>query len=164
MAEVSSHFAHEKSYKETTVGVVTEDRTYIKQTSLQDGLFGIMGLIMATSGCPHMAFLKPMARFHLPFSNTNETIVRSLSIYLLTQYFSFTKGKVPDLKLDRLEEFYGQVNLVNQGIISRIRTMAKGDAGQNAIVILDGFASMLALEKSSNFSEIEALITFKNSY
>lgn len=163
IAQVASHFSEDKSYKETLIKVITSERTYMKEGKLQTGLFSILGLMMPTSGCPHMAFLKPMARFHMPFSSAYETLIRSLSMHLLKQFCVFKKGEKFDFNLDRLEENYKKVNLVNQGIISRIRSMAKGDASQNAIVVLDGFASFLELEKSSNFSELEELITFKNS-
>ena len=155
---IVSHFANDRSYAQTTVGVITQDRTYLKTASLQEGLFGILGLVMATSGCPHMNFLKPMARFHMPFASINETLIRTLSIYLLKQYFQHKKELPADWNLDQLEAKYQNVNTVNRGIIARIRTMAQGDADQNAIVVLDGFAMMLAVEKSNNFSEIEALV------
>ena len=164
IADVASHFSKDKSHKEFQIKVVTAERTYLKNAKLQTGLFSILGLLMPTSGCPRMSFLKPMARFHMPFSNANETLIRSLSMHLLTQFCLYKKGDKADYNLDLLEENYKQVNIVNLGIISRIRSMAKGDASQNAIVILDGFASFLELEKSSQFSELEDLILFKNSY
>ena len=66
-------FKDTTSFKKTAVYVETKDRAYVKKCSVQEGLFPIFGLIMATSGCPHMEFLKPLARFHLPFSNVEET-------------------------------------------------------------------------------------------
>ncbi len=164
IADVASHFSEDKSHKECLIKVITAERTYIKEAKLQTGLFSILGLLMPTSGCPRMSFLKPMARFHMPFSSANETLVRSLSMHLLTQFCLYKKGEKADYNLDLLEENYKQVNVINQGMISRIRSMAKGDASQNAIVILDGFASFLELEKTSQFSELENLIIFKNSY
>lgn len=164
IADVASHFSEDKSHKEYQIKVVTAERTYIKEAKIQTGLFSIFGLLMPTSGCPRMSFLKPMARFHMPFSSANETLVRSLSMHLLTQFCLYKKGEKVNYNLDLLEENYKQVNVINQGIISRIRLMAKGDASQNAIVILDGFASFLELEKTSQFSELENLIIFKNSY
>lgn len=83
--------------------MTTEDRAYLKVASLQEGLQGIFGLIMATSGCPHMDFLKPMARFHMPFSSSIETMVRTTSLYLLKQYFNLKDGKPADFLLKGLE-------------------------------------------------------------
>jgi len=101
---------------------------------------------MATSGCPHMDFLKPMARYHLPFSTAEETIVRTSSLYLLTQYFKEGSGGEPDYKLAGLENLYEQVSKVNLGIIERIRSRsASGDTNANSIVILNSFAQILSL-------------------
>lgn len=162
LSHVATSFKGEKSYRETTVGVLTEDRSYFKKVPLQDGLFGIFGLIMATSGCPHMYWFKPMARHHLPFSTSDETIIRSLSMYLINQYFLFQKGGSPDWKLDTLKKFYDQVQRVNSGIIERIRTITTGDADENAIIILDSFGQLLSIEMSNNFSEIEELVSYEH--
>jgi hypothetical protein len=42
---------------------------------------------VATSGCRYTAYFKPMARFHLPFANEEETAYRAISMYLLSQRF-----------------------------------------------------------------------------
>ena len=56
-------------------------------------VFSLIGIYMVTSGCPIMDKLRPMARFHLPFASTEETIYRAISTYLLGQYFLEQKGK-----------------------------------------------------------------------
>ena len=48
--------------------VTTTDRFVAQDTSAQKGISSMMGLIIATSGCPHTAFLRPMARFHQPLA------------------------------------------------------------------------------------------------
>jgi hypothetical protein len=101
---------------------------------------------MATSGCPHMDFLKPMARYHLPFSTAEETIVRTSSLYLLTQYFKEDSGDEADYRLAYLGELYEQVSKVNEGIIQRIRSRsASGDTNANSIITLNSFAQILSL-------------------
>jgi len=154
LKSVASHFAGEKSFKEATISVSTRERVYVKKASLQEGLQGIFGLIMATSGCPHMDFLRPMARFHLPFATYVETMVRSISFYLMKQYFLIKDGKQSNLDLKGLEDGYAQVAKVNQGIVERIRGVSKGDADQNAMVILDGFAQLLTMEIKGNMNEV----------
>jgi len=74
------YFKNAPSFEKAEVYVETPERTYYKNTSLQDGLFSIFGVIMATSGCPPLDFLRPMARFHLPFSTLEETMIRSSSM------------------------------------------------------------------------------------
>jgi hypothetical protein len=151
---VAVHFANDKSFIETKIQVTTDERTYVKMASLQEGLQGIFGLIMATSGCPHMDFLKPMARFHMPFSSDIETMVRTTSLYLLRQYFNLKDGKPADFLLKGLEENYLNVTLVNQGIVERIRGMSAGDADRNALVLLDCFASVMSMEMSGDMGDV----------
>jgi hypothetical protein len=150
-------FKDKASVSEATVTVTTEERTYVKQLPLQRGIFGIFGLVMATSSCPYMDFLKPMARFHLPFSTAEETIVRSVSMYLLRQYFVAKRGEQPDLGLEQLETHYENIQKVNDGILERIKGVVKNDADLNALIILQGFADLLTMAISKDLSKIEPL-------
>ncbi len=158
LGKVARKFAEVKSYDETKVAVVTADRTYLKDTSTQEGLQGIFGLIMATCECPYLKFLRPMARFHLPFATSTETMVRSLSYYLLKRYFEKT-GDAKEVKIDLglLTKKYEDVQIVNQHLVERIRSLGKGDADMNAIVILDSFAMLLNMQISGNFADLRPL-------
>ena len=120
-----------------------------------EGLSAIFGVIMATSDCPIMNFLKPMARFHLPFSSVEETTVRTTSIYLLGQYFRYKDRS--DIKKDfkTLENHYAQVRLVNEGIIKRISSVSKQDADKNAIVTLHSLSLFLSMEIDYSLSSLE---------
>jgi hypothetical protein len=75
-----------------------------------------MGLIMATSGCPSLSYLKPMARFHLPLATAEETVYIATSMYLLAQYFLQKEGHKADLNLEGLLEIYHNIELINQAI------------------------------------------------
>jgi len=75
------------SYDEVNVIVTTPERIISSDTTLQRAISSLLGLVIATSPCPHTEFLKPMARFHLPFASEDETIYRTTSMYLLAQYF-----------------------------------------------------------------------------
>jgi len=140
------------------ITVVTEERGYFKEAPAQRGLSSILGVIMATSGCPIMNFLKPMARFHLPFSTSDETIIRSTSMYLLTQYFIAKKGSKPDISLDKLNRAYGDVQQVNIGMCKRIATVVKKtDATSNAVIILDTFSQLLGMEIDNKLDSMQSL-------
>jgi hypothetical protein len=155
-------FKDELSHSLCTVKVVSEEREYRKQVTVQTGVYGIFGLIMATSGCPHFSFLKPMAHFHLPFSSVEETIIRVISSYLATQYFRWKRGDNPDWKLDALPGLYANIQRVNEGIIQRLRSLTKsGDADTNALAILDAFAAMLSLEIQEEFKSYETIFIGK---
>lgn len=152
------HFKDTKSMWRGTVKVTSENRHYTKETDLQTGLFGIFGLIMATSGCPYMELMKPMARFHLPFATVEETMVRSTSMYMLRQYFIAKDGGTPDYEMKELEKTYENLNKVNYGIIHRIRSIGKGDSESNAVMILDCFAQLLSMEINNDLKGLRALV------
>jgi hypothetical protein len=57
------------SYDTVRVNVESEERTVTATLSAQQALASLMGLVMASSGCPRTAVFRPMARFHLPFSS-----------------------------------------------------------------------------------------------
>ena len=120
-----------------------KDREYFKRLSLQSALSSAIGLYMATSGCPRMNFLKPMAKYHLPFASLNETIYRSVSTYLLLQYFRKKKGQEPDWDLKDLNKAYATITVLNLAIVDRIRKASQKDANYNALIILDIFAKMV---------------------
>ncbi|MBT3981736.1 MAG: hypothetical protein HOE90_10310 [Bacteriovoracaceae bacterium] len=140
------------SFEKTDVYVETPERTYYKKTSLQDGLFSVFGVVMATSGCPHLDFLRPMARFHLPFATLDETMIRTCTNFLMLEYF---KDPNLPLKLSGIQLFYEEVQKVNSGILERVRSIAKEDAGKNALVILNTFAQMIDIELNSNMESLK---------
>lgn len=157
IAELVNEFRDAISSDNCMVQCITPERIYLKKTAIQEGLFSILGIIMATSNCPIMNFFKPMARFHLPFSTLDETIFRSTSIYLLRQYFEYKRGKTPDLELSQLDKHYARVQEVNHGILKRTENVAKKDADKNAIIILNALAQMFAVEIGDGLNSIEYL-------
>lgn len=157
LAPIIEAFQKKVSHENAMVVVFTPERSFAKRTSTQEGLQSLVGLIMATSPCPAMKFLKPMAQFHLPFASLDETMVRSVSMYLLSQYFKEKSGGQGDFTLQELDKSYQNVHWVNEGILARIRTMAQRDAGRNAITILDAFATMVTGKKKSNLDTLARL-------
>ena len=133
------------SYEQVEVTVTTAGRTISKRTSMQKALSSILGLQLATSGCPSLAFLKPLARFHLPFATRLETAYRVASAYMLAQYFRNRGGKVCDMDLEGLRLAYEQIQRVNRSIADRLRNAAEGDANMNALILLDIYAQDLPL-------------------
>jgi hypothetical protein len=162
LASVASDFKNERSFEEVVVEVATAERTYRKDLRLQEGLFGLFGLIMATSECPFLEFLSPMARFHLPFSTLRETMVRSVSFYLLRQYFVAKQGGTPDFELKAFAKLYKDLEKVNLGMANRIRSITNADAEANSIAILDGFGKLLLHQLSTGLQELEQMFTVTN--
>jgi hypothetical protein len=153
--ELVESFKSVFSYHDCTVVCETAERTYSKKTSVMEGLSAIFGVIMATSDCPVMEFLKPMARFHLPFATIEETTMRTASMYLLAQYFKYKDQ--PEIKFDfkTLEKHYARVQQVNEGLLARINSISSEDADKNAIVTLHSLSQFLSMEIDYSLSGLE---------
>ncbi len=140
----------------------TNERTYLKKAPLQQGLSSMIGLCMAASGCPIMAQLRPLVRFHLPFSSDTDTLFRVMSMYLLAQFFMVQKGKTPDFKLGVLSKHYEEIQKLNSAFCKRLQGIKIQDASVNAVVILDCLGSIVSFSVTENkLSEIEPIF---NSY
>lgn len=164
LAELVDTFKDKISYEEVDITVETKERTYYRRASLQVGLFSIYGLIMSTADCPHMDFLKPMARFHLPFSTTEETLFRVTSLFLLRQYFAAQIDGTADFSFRELEALYQNISLINRGMLARIGNLATGDANVNSITILESFAQLLQIDLLFDLSKVRPLfINEKNN-
>jgi hypothetical protein len=138
------------SYDQLHVDITTPQRHVSREASAQKAVSSLMGLIMATSGCPHMEFFKPMARFHLPLASVEETIYRATSMYLLAQYFLQKEGKKADMELEGLKTIYRDIKIINDSMAARLRNISDKDVALNSLVILDIFAQTLpfAIEES----------------
>lgn len=134
-----------RSYDKVRLDVVTEGRHIYHNTTAQKAISSLLGLISAASGCPNTAFFKPMARFHLPLANSNETMYRVISMYLMAQYFRQLEGGAPDMDLTGLIQIYQDVEVVNQYIAKRLASVTVTDSSLNAIVILDLYAKTFPL-------------------
>src|ERR1017187_534969 len=64
LSQIENAFKSRTSFDEVDAVVRTAERHYQKKLPLQRALNSIFGLIMATSECPYMNFMRPMARFH----------------------------------------------------------------------------------------------------
>ncbi|MFO7839851.1 MAG: hypothetical protein R6X08_10200 [Desulfosalsimonadaceae bacterium] len=157
IAELVDNFKDRQSIDACLVKCATPERTCMKETTVQAGLYSILGVVMATSDCPAMSFYKPMARFHLPFSTTKETLFRSASVYLLHQYFEYKHGRKPDMEMEKLGKKLRQVQQVNSGILSRIRGISARDADANALIILDSFSKLFEMDIENSLSSLEYL-------
>ena len=144
--QAATRFRAEASIKQAKVTVTTKERTYFKETSLNNALYSLFGLIMSTTDCAVVNFLKPMARFHLPFASMDETVMRTTSTYLLGQYFAAKHGRVSDYGLEKLDEHYRHLSQLNHAFSKRLSRITSGDAEHNAINVLNNFACMTAFE------------------
>lgn len=147
------------SFEEVALEVTTPERTVHKDTTAQRAVSSLMGLLLAASGCPRLAFLRPMARFHLPLASSEETVYRAASMYLLAQYFRQRRGLPMDLSLAALSELYDDAHRVNMAFAKRLRFAIERDSSLNAVVILDLFARTLPISIDEQLAEVECLFT-----
>ena len=145
------------SHESVFVSVTTEDRTYKKRTTIEEALSSLMGIIMATSGCPVLDHLRPMARFHLPFATPLETSIRSLSMFILAQYL-FNNDTDPssiNISLSDFEKIYAEVNSVNNDFSTRLRAAGENDANLSALTNLDCHATLVSFTIEDTMNEIK---------
>ena len=83
------------SFDTVGVTVVQAERTVHAETTAQQAMSSVLGLIMATAGCPWTDRLRPMARFHLPFASEVETLYRSVSMFLLSLELAGRARRLP---------------------------------------------------------------------
>lgn len=137
--------------------VTTPDRSFSAQLPLARALSSLVGLIMATSGCPRTRFLLPMARFHLPFATDDETLYRAASMYLLGQYYHAKQGHPPDVELDGLAALYRELQVVNTAMTARLKASATESRAAQALVSLDLFSHSLPFDIKSSLARIRRL-------
>jgi len=153
LVHVTKKFSNVVSHETVSISVTTQDRTYKKRTTIDEGLSSLMGVIMVTSGCPVMDYLKPMARFHLPFASPEETTIRTLSMYLMAQYF--LKGNTDSIhvKLEELNKIYSQISVVNNDFSSRLAEAGEKDANLSALSNLDCHATLVTMTIEETLAE-----------
>ncbi|PLX50623.1 MAG: hypothetical protein C0613_03640 [Desulfobulbaceae bacterium] len=157
LVDIVPRFEDIVSFDQVEVVVVRAGRTISEQTTAQRALSSLLGLLFATSGCPHTLFLKPMANFHLPLATEEETVFRAAGTYLLGQYFRRCRGKDADLELAGLKSLYQNLQRVNVAMANRLRTAFSSDSSVNAIIFLDVFAKTLPFVISERLEDIRYL-------
>lgn len=157
LVDIIKRFDGLLSYEKVYVKVVTDERDVSKHTTVQHGMSSLMGLAMATSGCPHTSFFSAMAHFHMPLASVKETIYRAVTSYLLSQYFLRREGKEADFDLTGLTEIYENLQQVNISVANRLRSATESDSTVNAIILLDTFAQSLPIIMNTTLDEIRSM-------
>lgn len=149
------HFGDFYSYEQAKIEIVTDTRTVSATKPLQNGMASLVGLIGATSGCPHLAAFRTMARFHLPFARDDETLYRVFTMYLLGRYLA--DGAAGPEVMDGLIALNEAATQVNRAMADRVRTAFRKDVVVNAVVILDMFAQAVPFVIEDGLDELRTL-------
>jgi hypothetical protein len=157
LVDVVRRFEDLVSYDIIQLTVKTEERIVSQETTAQRAISSLMGLISATSGCPHTVFFRPMARYHLPLASEDETIYRATSMYLLAQYFKKKDGHDPDIDFKELKELYKKIEIVNQNMAKRLKAASDTDSTVNATIFLDVYAKAFPFIIEDSLEDIRHL-------
>jgi hypothetical protein len=139
-----------------TVGVtVTQaERTVYAETTAQQAMSSVLGLIMATAGCPWTDHLRPMARFHLPFASDAETVYRSLCMFLLAREIV---GPQAQQGFAALEDLYANLHVVNRDMSRRLGAATRTDPARNAMALLDSYTTLLPAALDASLVDLKPL-------
>lgn len=152
--KVVEDFSALPAMQKVRVTVTTPARQYFKESSLEEGLRSLMGLLMANCDCPILSKLKPMAYTHLPFASQEEFIIRSVGTYLLRQYFHHHDRQQPDWDLKGLVELNNELQLVNQAMWQRVYSGCEGDSNLKALLSFFAMASSVSFSLEAQLQKL----------
>jgi len=142
------------SFDEVDLEVITPERTITQRVELQRVIGSMVGLVSPTSGCPKTAYMKPMARFHLPLSTEEETLFRVSGMYLLAQHLLGNP-----MNLAGLHDIYEELHVVNKFIASRLKHATESDSSKNAIALLDMYSNLVPMMIEEQLPELRQLFS-----
>ncbi len=157
--EIAKKFEDIISTERADVWVHTKNRSYFKNCDVQEALKSIFGLIMASGNCPILSRLKPLAYFHLPFADLEETLHRLVGTYLIKQRLIYSEGKSePDWDLRGIEKLYKELETVNIHFMNRLRDASSKDATSNALYIFVTLTSLIAMDINSAVKSFDPIV------
>lgn len=140
IADVTATFDDLQSTDLVNTAVEIEGRTLHLESPAPRALASLMGLLMASSGCPRLLPFRAMAVFHQPFATPEENVVRAAGFWLIR---SWTQG----IQLDgdafaSLQHAWSNLEEVNQHVSAKVLANTKNDAASNGIAYLDVLAKI----------------------
>jgi len=142
------------SFDAVGVTVTQAERTIFAQTTAQQAMSSVLGLIMATAGCPWTDRFRPMARFHLPFASEAETVYRCISMFLLARELA---GTNQPHDFAALRSLYESLHVVNRDMSRRLGAATRTDPARNAMALLDAYTTLLPAALESSLAELKPL-------
>ena len=137
LVPVVERFSALASVDRVDVRVVSEQFEARKRTDTQTALSALMGLILATSGCPILGRMRPLAQMHMPFPTPTDMVYRIATMHL---FACFLRGEPGDL--NGLQGFFADIDALNHAFAGRLKRAVQGDAGINALVMLHSRAML----------------------
>lgn len=125
--------------------VITEDRRVFQTLDIQRALASMLDLVFPVCGCPKTAYMKPLARFHLPLASEEETVFRVTGMYLLSQYFVSQAQSGGRVSFDGLSGLYQDMHILNTAVAKRLVSVTQSDSLKNAITLVDMYSTLVPL-------------------
>lgn len=151
LAPVVERFSALASIENVNVRVIRSEYESRKHTDTQTALSALMGLILATSACPILNRLRPLAHTHMPFPTETEMVYRIAAMHLLD---CFLRGATPDLT--GMAELFEDIDKLNLAFAKRIKRATQRDAGINALVVLHARSMLASVSIEDKLDEIRA--------
>jgi len=157
LVAVIARFDYLMSFERLDASVISDNRHVALEVTAQEGISSLIGLLIAGSSCPFTHFFKPMARFHLPFANRDETMWQATATFLLAKYFTPQGLQKVDMTLKGLTRIYNDVAVLNNAIAQRIRAAVSRVSAENALVHLDVFAKFFTPPLEDALTELKTV-------
>ncbi|OGA18096.1 MAG: hypothetical protein A3H32_11265 [Betaproteobacteria bacterium RIFCSPLOWO2_02_FULL_63_19] len=138
LVPIVEKFSELSSIDRIDVHVLSQECESRKRTDTQTALRALMGLILATSACPILSRMRPLAHMHMPFATGTEMVYRIVSMHVFGR---FLRGEPAGL--DGLRDFFADIDKLNRAFAGRLNRAAQRDASINALLALHSH-SMLA--------------------
>lgn len=147
------------SVERVVVTVRWSGRELRKETDSQELVRSLVGLILASSACPILSRMKPLAALHQPFASFDETLFRAVGLHLIRAFLDKTDGRDADFALDDLRRHYDDVARVNRGLAKRVRSLGAGDAGVNGLINLFSMGMLVSDQLEDRLEGLRALVS-----
>ncbi len=151
LVPIVARFSALASIDNVDVRVVRSQYEVHKHTDTQTALSALMGLILATSACPILSRMRPLAHLHLPFPTETEAVYRVVTMHLLGCYLA---GKPADL--GELTVLFEELGKLNEAFASRLKRAIQRDASINALVVLHSRSLVASFSLDEKLDEIRA--------
>ncbi len=151
LVPVVERFSALSSIDRVEVHVVTPQYEARKHTDTQTALRALMGLILATSACPILGRMRPLAHMHMPFATGTENVYRIVSMHLMGQ---FLRGEPAGLA--GLKEFFADIERLNHAFFARLNRAVQRDAGINALVSLQSHSMLASMSIETEMENIRS--------
>ena len=164
LVDIVQAFGDVISHEKVDVEIWQRNRTVrVEGVMVQNVLSSLMGLVIATSACPYTLFLRPLAFFHQPLADMDESVFRLTSSYLMSQFLLNKNTANHNQGLEELDRFLDQISDVNAYLAKRLSLTCKKDSSINSLVKLDARAKIFSTMARESLEKFRKLFSAPHS-